>query len=137
MICFLTLQSQKAMPNTGIIVRDHCRPANDFGGGLRLLNVEFITEYVEEGTGKSRFSFNQESGIIFLVWKAKCDVMDILLIVLSLVAAYVLFVTVCYLLIRLLFPKIEVDDSEEARPVRSRVNRYASRAERKQKNLAY
>jgi len=65
--------------------------------------------------------------------------MDILMIVLSLIAAYVLFVSVCYLLIRLLFPKIEVDDSNEVIPVKNRtVNRYAgTRTERKQKNLAY
>lgn len=63
--------------------------------------------------------------------------MDILLIVLSLIAAYVLFVSVCYLLIRLLFPKIEVEDSE-IRPVKTRnVDRYATRAIKKQKNLAY
>jgi len=63
--------------------------------------------------------------------------MDILLIVLSLVGAYVLFVSVCYLLIRLLFPKIEVDESDELRSVKTRVNRYATRTVRKQKNLAY
>ena len=66
--------------------------------------------------------------------------MDILLIVLSLIAAYVLFVSVCYLLIRLLFPKIEIDDSDAMKPLRNQnVNRYAAaeRAVRKQKNLAY
>jgi hypothetical protein len=64
--------------------------------------------------------------------------MDILLIVLSLIAAYVLFVSVSYLLIRLLFPKIEVDDVEEVKPLRSRTdNRYVARTVRKQKNLAY
>jgi hypothetical protein len=63
--------------------------------------------------------------------------MDILLIVLSLVGAYVLFVSVCYMLIRLLFPKIEVDESDELRSVKTRVNRYATRTVRKQKNLAY
>jgi hypothetical protein len=65
--------------------------------------------------------------------------MDILMIVLSLIAAYVLFVSVCYLLIRLLFPKIEVNDSDEVSSVKTRnVNRYASmRAMKKQKNLAY
>jgi hypothetical protein len=64
--------------------------------------------------------------------------MDILLIVLSLIAAYVLFVSVCYLLIRLLFPKIEVEDSDEIRPARTRTaNRYATRTIKKQKNLAY
>ncbi len=64
-------------------------------------------------------------------------VMDILLIVLSVVAAYVLFVSVCYLLIRLLFPKIEVEESDEALHVKHRVHRYATRTMRKQKNLAY
>lgn len=65
--------------------------------------------------------------------------MDILLIVLSLMAAYVLFVTVCYLLIRLIFPKIEVEDSDEVKPVKLRTAaRYATtRSLRKQKNLAY
>lgn len=64
--------------------------------------------------------------------------MEILMIVLSLIAAYLLFVSVCYLLIRLLFPKIEVDDSTEMKPVRSRsVNRYAVRTIKRQKNLAY
>jgi len=65
--------------------------------------------------------------------------MDILLIVLSLVAAYVAFVSVCYLLIRLIFPKIEVEDSEEVKPLRLRsVGPYsAARNLRKQKNLAY
>lgn len=65
--------------------------------------------------------------------------MDILLIVLSLIAAYVLFVTVCYLLIRLIFPKIEVEDSDEVKPVKMRTaTRYATtRSLRKQKNLAY
>lgn len=64
--------------------------------------------------------------------------MDILLIVVSLIAAYVLFVSVSYLLIRLLFPKIEVGDIDEVKPVTSRIeNRYAARPVRKQKNLAY
>ena len=64
--------------------------------------------------------------------------MDILLIVLSLVAAYVLFVSVSYLLIRLLFPKIEVDDIDEVKPAKSRTDhRYTARTVRKQKNLAY
>ena len=65
--------------------------------------------------------------------------MDILLIVLSLLAAYVLFVTVCYLLIRLVFPKIEVEDDDEEKPSRMRnVSRYSVvRNLRKQKNLAY
>lgn len=65
--------------------------------------------------------------------------MEILLIVLSLFAAYVLFVTVCYLLIRLVFPKIETEDSDEVKPLGMRnVSRYPeTRPLRKQKNLAY
>ena len=64
--------------------------------------------------------------------------MEILMIVIWVVGAYVLFVTICYGLIRLLFPKIEVDDSKEVFPARTRTaNRYASRPLRKQKNLAY
>ena len=64
--------------------------------------------------------------------------MDILLIVVSLIAAYVVFVSVCYLLIRLLFPKIEVEDSDGLRLIKSRDHRYAARTPlRKQKNLAY
>jgi hypothetical protein len=65
--------------------------------------------------------------------------MEILMIVLIVVGAYVLFVTTCYVLIRLLFPKIEVDDSSEPLRVKTRtVDRYAStRTLRKQKNLAY
>lgn len=65
--------------------------------------------------------------------------MDILWIVLSLIAAYVLFVAVCYVLIRLIFPRIEVEEDEDLRTVRVRnMNRHASaRALRRQKNLAY
>lgn len=65
--------------------------------------------------------------------------MDILMIVLALICAYVLFVSVSYLLIHLLFPKIEVKDTDDdVRTVKTRsVNRYASRAIKKQKNLAY
>lgn len=65
--------------------------------------------------------------------------MDILLIVVSVVGAYALFVSVCYLLIRLIFQKIEVDDIDEVRPVRPRAPRYSARTTdyRKQKNLAY
>ncbi len=58
--------------------------------------------------------------------------------VLALICAYVLFVSISYLLIRLLFPKIEVNDIEDVRPVKTGgVNRYAPRALNKQKNLAY
>jgi hypothetical protein len=77
--------------------------------------------------------------LFFLQLAYKCEVMDILMIVMSLIGAYLLFVSVCYLLIRLLFPKIEVDDSDDVKTVRPRnVNRYAStRNLKKQKNLAY
>lgn len=65
--------------------------------------------------------------------------MDILMIVVALMLAYVLFVSVAYLLMRLMFPKIEINDNEEIKPARSRnVNRYAPlRDLKKQKNLAY
>ena len=88
---------------------------------------------------KAAFWSSLELALFFLCDEKKCDVMDILLILLSLIAAYALFVSVCYLLIRLLFPKIEVDDSDEMKPLRTRtVNRYATeRTVRKQKNLAY
>ncbi|HET9485780.1 MAG TPA: hypothetical protein VFO54_00015 [Chryseosolibacter sp.] len=63
--------------------------------------------------------------------------MNILVIVLSLIGAYLFFVTVCYVLIRLIFPKIELDDSAEMKPIRN-VKRYApSHPLKKQKNLAY
>lgn len=46
--------------------------------------------------------------------------MNILMIVLALICAYVLFVSFSYLLIRLLFPKIEVNDSDDVRLVKTR-----------------
>lgn len=50
--------------------------------------------------------------------------MNILIIVLSLISAYVLFVSASYLLAKLLFPKIEVDDlQEEAREVKAKMIR--------------
>jgi hypothetical protein len=52
--------------------------------------------------------------------------MNILMIVLSLISAYVLFVSVSYLVARLLFPKIEVDEvQEKARMMRARQRRLA------------
>ena len=39
--------------------------------------------------------------------------MDILVIVLSLISAYILFISVSYILARLLFPKIDVTEAEE------------------------
>ena len=64
--------------------------------------------------------------------------MDVLLIVLSLIAAYAVFVSVGYLLIRLLFPKIEVEDIDDVKPGRMRSEqRFTPRTVKKQKNLAY
>jgi hypothetical protein len=52
--------------------------------------------------------------------------MNILMIVLSLISAYVLFVSVSYLVARLLFPKIEVDEvQEKTRMMRARQRRLA------------
>ena len=68
----------------------------------------------------------------------KCEVMEVLLIVLSLIAAYVLFVFVGYLLARLLFPKIEVQDIDDVKPGPTRAHEgYAPPTVKKQKNLAY
>ncbi|MEO5603021.1 MAG: hypothetical protein ABIR06_19020 [Cyclobacteriaceae bacterium] len=66
--------------------------------------------------------------------------MDILMIVVALFSAYVLFVSIAYLLVRVMFPKIDINESEEGvRPVKYRnINRYSpSRELKKQKNLAY
>jgi uncharacterized membrane protein YhdT len=103
------------------------------------LTVEFITESVDKSLPLKRLSGTAAFGIIFFAPTVKRDNMDILMIVLSLLAAYVLFVSVCYLLMRLIFPKIEVADSDEVMPVRTRTvnHRYATRAVKKQKNLAY
>lgn len=64
--------------------------------------------------------------------------MDIFMIVIAVICAYVFFVLASYLLMRLLFPRIEIDDSE-VRPLKARnVNRFSpSRADKKQKDLAY
>jgi hypothetical protein len=52
--------------------------------------------------------------------------MNVLMIVLSLISAYVLFVSVSYLLARLIFPKIEVDEQQEkSRELRARQRRMA------------
>jgi hypothetical protein len=50
--------------------------------------------------------------------------MNILSIVLSLISAYVLFVSVSYLLARVLFPKVELtDDQGKSRVARARQRR--------------
>jgi hypothetical protein len=52
--------------------------------------------------------------------------MNILVIVLSLISAYVLFVSVSYLIARIIFPKIEIDElQEKAREIRARQRRLA------------
>ena len=57
--------------------------------------------------------------------------MNILIIVLSLISAYVLFVSVSYILARLLFPKIEVTDlDDKSRVLRAARQRRVSRAVR-------
>jgi hypothetical protein len=57
--------------------------------------------------------------------------MNILIIVLSLISAYVLFVSVSYLLARLIFPKIEVEDDstiKQPRIMRAKHHRRLTRA---------
>ena len=67
--------------------------------------------------------------------------MNILKIVVALICAYGLFVSVSYLLMRLLFPKIQIEEDEDAekklRPARSRALRRMNRPLKRQKNLAY
>jgi hypothetical protein len=66
--------------------------------------------------------------------------MNILKIVVALIGAYGLFVSVSYLLMRLIFPKIEVaDDADLIRNPRVRTLKRVERIStfRKQKNLAY
>jgi hypothetical protein len=64
--------------------------------------------------------------------------MNILKIVVALICAYGLFVSISYLLMRLLFPKIQIDEAgEEEKEVRSRSLRRVNRPLRRQKNLAY
>jgi hypothetical protein len=64
--------------------------------------------------------------------------MNILKIVVALICAYGLFVSVSYLLMRLLFPKIEVEDeSQVLRPIRTRNLRRVNRPMKRQKNLAF
>ena len=52
--------------------------------------------------------------------------MNILVIVLSLISAYVLFISISYLVARMLFPKIEVDELQERnRELRARQRKLA------------
>jgi hypothetical protein len=66
--------------------------------------------------------------------------MNILKIVVALICAYGLFVSVSYLLMRLLFPKIQIEDDEaekKLRPARTRAMRRLNRPLKRQKNLAF
>lgn len=64
--------------------------------------------------------------------------MNILKIAVALICAYGLFVSISYLLMRLLFPKIQVEDEDErVRPSRTKGLRRISRPMKRQKNLAY
>ena len=66
--------------------------------------------------------------------------METVKIIVALICSYVLFVSIAYLLLRLIFPKIEVDDQEErekARLSKARALRRVSRPLRRQKNLAF
>jgi hypothetical protein len=63
--------------------------------------------------------------------------MNILKIVVALICAYGLFVSISYLLMRLIFPKIQTEEAEENQQVRARQMRRVSRPLRRQKNLAY
>jgi hypothetical protein len=63
--------------------------------------------------------------------------MNILKIVVALIGAYGLFVSISYLLMRLLFPKIQIDEAVDAKEARVRTLRRVSRPLRRQKNLAY
>jgi hypothetical protein len=66
--------------------------------------------------------------------------MNILKIVVALLCSYGLFISISYLLARLIFPKIEIEEQseeEKSRMVKIRNLRRTHRSIRKQKNLAY
>jgi hypothetical protein len=70
--------------------------------------------------------------------------MNILKIVVALICAYGLFVSISYLLMRLLFPKVEIEEANGkvrvayAKNVEKRISRSSvSRPLKRQKNLAY
>jgi hypothetical protein len=64
--------------------------------------------------------------------------MNILKIAVALICSYGLFVTISYLLARLIFPKIQTEESEEqTRMARVRQVRRVGRPLKRQKNLAY
>lgn len=65
--------------------------------------------------------------------------MNIIKIVVALICAYGLFVSVAYMLMRLLFPKIEINEANEKELASSRrtIRKLNRTAVRRQKNLAY
>jgi hypothetical protein len=65
--------------------------------------------------------------------------MNILKIVVALICSYGLFVSVSYLLMRLLFQKIEIEETDEKQIIQSkeRAMRRVTRPLRRQKNLAF
>jgi hypothetical protein len=64
--------------------------------------------------------------------------MNIIKIVVALICAYGLFVSISYLLMRLLFPKIQIEESaERERLSKIRTLRKVNRPMRRQKNLAF
>jgi hypothetical protein len=67
--------------------------------------------------------------------------MNILKIVVALICAYGLFVSVSYLLMRLLFPKIQIEEDEADKKLshaaRTRTVRRMNRPMKRQKNLAF
>lgn len=65
--------------------------------------------------------------------------MNILKIVVALICAYGLFVSVSYLLMRLLFPKIQIEETDEKiiNHSKARTLRRMNRPLKRQKNLAF
>jgi len=64
--------------------------------------------------------------------------MNILKIVVALMCSYGLFVSISYLLMRLLFPKIQIEETDEnVRLSRTRMVRRMNRPMKRQKNLAF
>jgi hypothetical protein len=64
--------------------------------------------------------------------------MNLLKIAVALVCSYGLFVSISYLLMRLLFPKIQIEEGEEkVRTERLKAVRRLNRPIKRQKNLAY
>jgi hypothetical protein len=64
--------------------------------------------------------------------------MNILKIVVALICSYGLFVSISYLLMRLLFPKIQIEETDEnVRLSKTRMVRRMNRPMKRQKNLAF